>query len=200
MKKIILVVVIIILVALPLSVFAFSWKGFSWWKNTPSTVDNEQKVRELNDYEKWALEKKYQAWDLAVKEKNINYLLEDQSYFTWTEEEINYMIDKLLIKDKSQSLRELRITLNDGQMELNGYIFKPVRGGFESIIKPVTNEKKIDAYFTKLKLNGVFFPKFIANKIVNSYTKSIMNMLYTYPDYQTISIDIKDHKLTISYQ
>ncbi|PIZ98909.1 MAG: hypothetical protein COX77_03095 [Candidatus Komeilibacteria bacterium CG_4_10_14_0_2_um_filter_37_10] len=199
MKKIILVVVIVILVAAPLSVFAFSWKGFSWWKNTPSTVQNESAPRELTDYEKWALEKKYQAWDLAVKEKNIRYLLEDESYFTWTEEEMNYLIAKLLLKDKNKSIRELKITLNDGEMALNGYIFKPVRGGFKSVIKPVSKDKEIDIYFSKLKLNGVFFPKFVANMIVSSYTKSIMNMLYNYPDYKEIQIEIKDHKLTIKY-
>ena len=188
---------VLLVIIIPSAVYAFSW-GSLFSSSSQKTTTRDAAL--LTEVEKKVADRKYNDWDNATSKKDIKLLAGNQDNFIFSEAELNYFVAKSLAKEKNPQVNNIKIILNDGSVNISGYsFFSPFKGDVSLEGKIVSDGVKLRIELTKFFYRGWSLPTFFAASIVNRYTPDLFNFLYSYPNYSSLAVVIKDKKLELRY-
>jgi len=198
MKKIFIIATLFALVTTPLSTYAFSWHSLSFWQKNTTPVVNEG-TQLLDSAGEKAVQEKMNRWAQAFNKKSWVALEKDPKNFQISETEINFLIQTNLAKKTDFPVKDLSVKLADQKITLTGQLIKPISGKFETILHFDSTGKEINPVIEKMRFKRFPVPKSIINKFISQYFPKSSEFLYTYPDYQTLSVDINSGLLKLNY-
>ncbi|MCF7795426.1 hypothetical protein K9M50_03640 [Patescibacteria group bacterium] len=188
-------IITLILIALPLSVSAWSFKDLFPEKSNAQGNDKA----ELSNLEKKDVVEKYKNWENACEDNDINNLVKNKENLRFSEEEANIIAKNMLNDCGDPMLSSPEIEFRPGFISLEGYLLKPLTGeiSVEVIVYPEADKLNFD--ILKSTYRGFYFPPFLANRILRKPLDELFKTLYSHDDYYTIEPVVKEDELIIKY-
>ncbi len=136
------VVITLILISLPLSASAWSFKDLFPQKSSAQEDDNSS----VSNLERKDVEGKYEVWERACSDNDINDLVKDKENLRFSEDEANIIAKKILNDCSDPMLSSPEIEFRPGFISLEGYLLKPLTGKVlvEVVIYPEANKLNFD--------------------------------------------------------
>ena len=202
MKKKWGLIILLLILVVPTTVYAWSWKSlFNWWPKPAVPAVTMATSTAMTEAEKTAADVKYNLWDTADKKNDIKMLIGNQNNFVFTEAELNYFAAKSIGAIKSPKLSNVKIVLDGDIIKVSGTsLISPFKGDIVLEGKVVSDGAKIKVEFSKVEYKGWPWPAYVASAIINKYDQDSLAFLYSYPDYKTLAVVVKDKKLELQYQ
>jgi len=201
-KKQVLIAALIV-VAIPLSVSAFSWRSLLFWNKSKTTTPKEQPVelpqKLTYEQEKIALNK-IRLWQEAFIKKDWNKLNKDKNNFILSELEINFLLQDALKRNSDFPAKDIFVSLSDNEIKIDGQLLKPITGKFETLVTFDNQGETIIPVVKKMKLKGFTVPKSLANQVIQKYFPQASQFLLTYPNYQDADLLVNDNQLELKFR
>jgi|GEM_PF-3221488 hypothetical protein len=185
----------LILIAVPLSVSAWSWQDLFSQKSNAQAND----TAEVSNLEKKEIMEKYESWEKACSNNDINNLVDNKENLRFSEEEANIIAMKMLDDCGDPMISNPEVEFRPGFIAVEGYLLKPLTGkvSVEVVVYPEANKLSFDVL--KSRYRGFYFPPFLANRIIRKPLDKFFNTLYSHDDYYTIEPVVKEDELIIKY-
>jgi len=189
------VLITLILISIPLSASAWDWQDLFPQKSN-AQENNEVQVSNLQRED---IDDKYNAWQKACENNDINDLIEDKKNLRFSEKEANIIAKKILDSCSDPMLSSPDIEFRPGFISLEGYLLKPLTGNIlvEVVVYPEADKLSFD--ILKSSYRGFYFPPFLANKILKKPLDKFFKTLYSCEDYYTIEPVVKEDEMIIRY-
>ncbi len=195
-KSIVLSVLFLFLI--PFSTQAFSWRSLAFWEKKEIIKENTN-VSKLDSTGEKQAQEKLAKWSRAFQQKKWTEVKKDANNFQITEAELNYLLADALKKESDLPAKNVYVKLSENKITLTGQLLKPITGKFETVLLIETTGKSIAPKIEKMRFKGIPMPKSIANKFIGQYFPQASEFLYTYPDYQTLTVEINNGLLKLIY-
>ena len=186
-------IITLVLVSLPLSVSAWSWQDLFSQKSNAQENDN------VSNLEKKDIAEKYEIWEKACDNNDINNLVKNKENLRFSEQEANIIAKKILKDCSDPMLSSPEIEFRPGFISLEGYLLKPLVGrvSVEVVVYPEANKLNFDVL--KSSYRGFYFPPFLANRIMRKPLDKFFKNFYSHDDYYVIEPVVKEDELIIKY-
>ncbi len=189
-----LVPIFILILLVPMVTWAFSWPNINFFRK----AEPVQQVKQLNIVQKISAEEKFNTWQTGFDKKNLDLIKKNPQNLILSEAELNYMVGRILSESKNPPIQNLTINLNEGEIEITGYLLTPMKGDIDLKIKPIYKEGKLYPNITYSKFKRLRLPTSIANKILYSNLQPSIDKLYKDNNLKNLQIKLKENQLEIS--
>lgn len=202
MKKVLIVIIVIIVVFILTSVSAsaFSFVDVFRFLNKGSNQEQHEEEKELDFYQKQSAEDKYENWKNAFNEKDIGKVFLNEHNFIFSEAEINHLITKRLGDMNYPPVKDVKIYLKEGLIEVRGYSVKKFfKGKIELDIAPIQKQNRLALEVKKARFRNIYFPSFVASYILKEEMKETIDFLYSHPEYKKLELEALKDSLQLKY-
>lgn len=190
----------LLMLTIPFATHAFSWRSLAFWEKE-KTVITQEKPKEFDANQQKLTQAKIAEWQKAFSTKKWDKLIKNKNNFVINQDEVNFFIKEALSKSQQIPVENISVTFVDNKINVKGQLLKPIKGGFETIIridKGKTNE--LLPVVEKIKFKGIPVPKFYVNDLIQKYFPDVSSFLYTYPNYKGLDVQIDSGSLKLNYK
>jgi hypothetical protein len=188
-------IITLILITLPLSVSAWSFKDLFSQKSSAQENNNIK----ISNLEKKDAVEKYNNWEEACENNDINDLIKNKENLRFSENEANIIARTMLDNCSDPMLSSPEIEFRPGFITLEGYLLKPLTGEVKVEVVVYSEANKLNFDVLKSSYRGFYFPPFLANRIIKKPLDKFFETLYSHNNYYTIEPVVKEDELIIKY-
>jgi hypothetical protein len=188
-------IITLILITLPLSVSAWSFKDLFSQKSSAQENNNIK----ISNLEKKNAVEKYNNWEEACENNDINDLIKNKENLRFSENEANIIARTMLDNCSDPMLSSPEIEFRPGFITLEGYLLKPLTGEVKVEVVVYSEANKLNFDVLKSSYRGFYFPPFLANRIIKKPLDKFFETLYSHNNYYTIEPVVKEDELIIKY-
>jgi hypothetical protein len=188
-------IITLILITLPLSVSAWSFKDLFSQKSSAQENNNIK----ISNLEKKNAVEKYNNWEEACENNDINDLIKNKENLRFSENEANIIARTMLDNCSDPMLSSPEIEFRPGFITLEGYLLKPLTGEVKVEVVVYSEANKLNFDVLKSSYRGFYFPPFLANRIIKKPLDKFFKTLYSHNNYYTIEPVVKEDELIIKY-
>ena len=198
----ILLVTLSFLFLAPRPAAAWSWRNLLFWvKPAPTAVIQVVNVAPIVPLDKAKTDKKYAAWTAAYKKGDITPLTTDKSNFSFTEDELKYLLAQEIASTKKPDLKDPYLTIKADHIEFGAYSLIPyMPGNFFVSGRLVSSGTDVSIDVREASWTGLPISSALVNKLFNKFGAKFFALLRSYPNYQGVNIDISDKKIAFSFK
>lgn len=143
---------------------------------------------------------KFENWENSFKMEGIGRIVCDSRNLYFTETESNHFLAHELAMMDNPPVRDTQISFERDLIKLSGYsMFKTLLGQFYLEIKIIQGKDRFYLKVIKARYRKIYLLPFIAEAILRSQTKDIINFLYSNPDCQDFKITVGDGFIELNY-
>jgi hypothetical protein len=206
MKKYLIIFVVLAIMA-PVAAHAFSFVdviNFGRWlvhkEAKPATIDVKKEAVAPDKFSSLTAEKKYHNWRDAFDEKDAALAVVDNRNLYFTDAEINYLITKELEAMSLPPVRDAKVSFTENLIKISGYaMVNNFNGQFSLEAKVIEANSRIGFQVTRARYRNFYFPAFLAQSILDSQLKEMIDFLYSSPNYQNLSATVGNGFIELNY-
>ncbi len=189
-NKIILLAALFLIVIAPWQASAFWWSSKK--VNKVITTSTNNAPQSLSEQEKTNTVSKLKLWKDSFDKKNVEAVIANQDKFSFSEAELNYLINLENKLAKKPAVTNVGLTLSDGNINIAANFHKFVSGRFSFIAKIISVDNKAKFKVSHLKLYNFSIPAKWMEEPLNEALDKYFSFLYQDSRYQGFSFVVND--------
>lgn len=133
---------------------------------------------------------KFQKWQESFDKADVGKVMENKDYFSFTEEELNYLFNSESQKAEKPFAVDFKITLNDNFLKFQATFKKVLKGKIYIEARPL--EDKLGFRVLKAKYYGIRVPAKWIERALNREVDKYFSFLYQDSRFKSAEATTKD--------